>query len=170
MKIVKWYSEAELKGSVDKFIKKYDSKDLDGAKDAELFFLALAEAIKLSKETDDDDKKDLWENLETDIEEYTSLAYFIEIRSTSYKFVMVMKDNDMKIGLYEGAYEPMADCKNNIWMDWTPACQLKIMKGNPNTDAEFFSGALTVKGSLKLATKPRQWIYDFYDFIGREVD
>ena len=47
---------------------------------------------------------------------------------------------------------------------------LQLMKGNPNTDAQFFSGDLTVKGSLKLATKPREWIYSFMDFIGKETD
>jgi hypothetical protein len=170
MEIVKWYSPEEMKGAADAFLKKYDAKDLDGAADSELFFKGLIESMLLSKESDDDDKKEMWENLETDIEEYQSLAYFIEVRGTDKKFVMVLKPDEQKVGLYSGAYEPMADVKNNIWMDWTPATQLQIMKGNPNTDAQFFSGELTVKGSLKLASRPRQWIYDFFEFIGREVD
>jgi SCP-2 sterol transfer family len=171
MEIVKWYEESEMAGSVAEFLKKYDAKDLDGTKDAEVFFKALVGSMLLSKkEEDDEDKQEMWENLETDIEEYSSLAYFIEIRGSDMKFVMKLKEDEQKVGLYKGEYEAFTDCKNNVWMDWTPATQLQIMTGNPNTDAQFFSGDLTVKGSLKLASKPRQWIYDFFDFIDREVD
>jgi hypothetical protein len=169
MNIVKEFTPADVKGAVDKFLAKYDAKKLDGVKDAELFFQAMGEAIELSKTTDDEDKQELWENLETDIEEYQSLAYFIEIRGGP-KIWMKITEDGMKMGLYEGQYENFPDIKNNVWMDWTAATQLQIMTGNPNTDAQFFSGDLTLKGSLKLATKPRQWIYDFFSFIGREVD
>ncbi len=93
------------------------------------------------------------------------MAYFIEIRDTDLKLVMKMTEGSFEMGKYDGEYEPFSDIKNNIWMDWTPSTQMQIMKGNPNTDAQFFSGDLTVKGSIKLATKPRQWIYDFYLFI-----
>jgi len=170
MKIVKWYNEAELKAAVPEYTKKYDAKSLDGSKDAELFFKALAGSVLSSRDSDDDDKKDFYENLMTDVEEYNSLAYFLEIRGTPTKIVLKMKPNEFQMGLFEGTYEAFTDIKNNVWMDWTPATQMQIMRGNPNTDAQFFSGELTVKGSLKLATKPRQWIYDFYDFIDREVD
>jgi hypothetical protein len=169
MNIVKEFSPEEVKGAVDKYLAKYDAKQLDGVKDAELFFQAMGEAIELSKNSDDEDKQELWENLETDIEEYQSLAYFIEIRNGP-RIWMKITEEGMKMGLYEGTYEPFADIKNNVWMDWTAGTQLQIMNGNPNTDAQFFSGDLTLKGSLKLATKPRQWIYDFFTFIGREVD
>ena len=169
MKIVKEFAEADIKGAIEKFLVKYDKKDLDGIKDAELFFMAMGEAFAQSKVSDDDDKKELWETLADDIEEFTSLAYFIEIRGGP-KIWMKINDEGMKMGLYEGDYEPFADVKNNTWMDWTPATQLQIMTGNPNTDKQFFSGDLKLKGAIKLATKPRQWIYSFFEFIGREVD
>jgi hypothetical protein len=169
MKIEKTFTEDECKGSIDKFLAKYDKKDLNGIADAELFFKAMAEAIFLSKTSDDEDKQEMWENIENDIEEYSSLAYLIEIRGGP-KIWMKMTEDGMSMGTYTGDWEPFADIKNNVWMDWTGATQEQIMKGNPNTDAQFFSGDLKLKGSLKLATKPRQWIYDFFSFIGREVD
>jgi len=168
MKIVKWFNEDEVKGSIDEWLKKFDSDSLDGAKDALLFYKAIGEAIVLSKQSDDDDKKELSEIIGDDIEEYGSLAYFIEIRGHPEKIVMTMKPDEMKIGLWEGDYEPLPDCKQNVYMEMTPACSLKILKGNPNTDAEFFAGDLTVKGPLKLATKPRDWIAAYFDFVERE--
>jgi hypothetical protein len=170
MEIVKWFTPEECKAAMPMYVKKYDSKQLDGVKDSEIFFKGMIGAMLDSKDNSDEDKKEMWENLETDIEEYSSLAYFIEIRGTDKKFIMKLTAKEQKVGMYKGTYEPYADVKNNIWMDWTPATQLQIMKGNPNTDAQFFSGELTVKGSLKLASKPRQWIYDYFEYIGREVD
>jgi hypothetical protein len=167
---INWISEDDLKAAVPEFQAKYDSGDLDGVADAALFFKALGGAILMSKESDDDKKKEFYENISTDIEEYTSLAYFIEIRDSDTKLVMKLKGDESAIGTYTDEYEPFADVKNNIWMDWTPATQLQMMKGNPNTDAQFFSGDLTVKGSIKLASKPRSWITDFFDFIDRPVD
>ncbi|MHA1340236.1 MAG: SCP2 sterol-binding domain-containing protein [Promethearchaeota archaeon] len=168
MKITKWFSEDEIKGSIEKWLKKFDSDSLDGAKDALLYYMALGEAIALSKESDDEDKQELAEIIEDDIEEYESLAYFIEVRGHPEKIVMTMKEDEMKIGLWEGEYEPLPDYKQNVYMEMTPECSLKILKGDPNTDAEFFAGDLTVKGPLKLATKPRDWIAAFFDFVERE--
>jgi len=168
MKIVKWFTEDEVKGSLDQFVKKFDEGSLDGSKDFVLFQKALAEATVLSKMSDDEDKKELSEIIDDDVEEYESLAYFMEIRGNPEKVVTVMKADESKIGLWEGDYEPLPDCKQNVYMEMTPACGLKIMNGNPNTDAEFFAGDLTVKGPLKLATKPRDWIAAFFDYIERE--
>ncbi len=167
---ITWFKREDLEGTIEEFLKKYDAGELDGEKDAVLFFKAQSLATQLSKESDDEDEQEMWEDLETDLEEYTSLAYFTEIRGTDVKIVMKMTAEEQLIGTYTGEYEPFAEIKNNIWMDWISSCQLQIMKGNPNTDAQFFSGDLTVKGSLKLASKPRQWIYSFFDFIDREVD
>ncbi|MHA1395996.1 MAG: hypothetical protein ACTSRZ_21035 [Promethearchaeota archaeon] len=168
MKIVKWFEEDEVKGSVEEFVKKFDAGTLDGSKDFVLFQKALAEATVLSKESDDEDKQELGEIIDDDIEEYESLAYFLEVRGNPEKIVTVMKEDESKIGLWEGEYEPLPDVKQNVYMEMTPECSLKIMNGDPNTDAEFFAGDLTVKGPLKLATKPRDWIAAFFDFIERE--
>lgn len=168
MKVEKWYSESEIKGSVDAWLKKFDAGTLDGAADMPLFYKAIQEATMLSKETDDDDKKELAEIISDDLEEYGKLAYFIEVRGFPTKLIMVMDPKDPKIGEWSGAYEPLADAKQNVYMEMTPKCSLKILNGDPNTDAEFFAGDLTVKGPLKLATKPRDWIGAFFEFVGRE--
>ena len=135
---ITWYEEDDVKAAVAEYTTRYDAQDLDGAADAELFFKALAGAVLMSKESDDDKKKEFYENLSTDVEEYTSLAYFIEIRDTDLKLVMKMTEGSFEMGKYDGEYEPFSDIKNNIWMDWTPSTQMQIMKGNPNTDVNSF--------------------------------
>ncbi|MBD3349988.1 MAG: hypothetical protein GF364_00700, partial [Candidatus Lokiarchaeota archaeon] len=163
MKIVKWFAEDEVKGSIDIWLEKFDNESLDGAKDAALFYKALSEATVLSAESDDDDKMELAEIIEDDMEEYGSLAYFMEVRGHPEKVITYMSPDDSKIGLWEGDYEPLPDANQNVYMEMTPECSLKIINGDPNTDAEFFAGDLTVKGPLKLATKPRDWIGAFFD-------
>ena len=172
MEIIKWFTEDEMKSAIQEFVKKFDDGTLDGVGDAELFFKSVVGAIFLSKKSDDEDKQEYWENLESDLEEYESLGYFIEVRGSDKKFIMKFTPEEQKLALYKGKHDPeqIKPVKQVVWMDWTEACQLKIMKGNPNTDAEFFSGDCKVIGSLKLAAKPRSWIYDFFDFIEREVD
>ncbi|MBD3349989.1 MAG: hypothetical protein GF364_00705 [Candidatus Lokiarchaeota archaeon] len=168
MKVTKWLAEEEVEGSIEKWLPKFDDESQDGANDALLFYKALSEAVVKSKESDDDDKMELAEIIEDDIEEYGSLAYFIEVRGTDNKVLMTMTEDEMKLGIWEGDYEPLPDFSQNVYMEMTPACSLKIMNGDPNTDAEFFAGDLTVKGPLKLATKPRDWIGAFFDFVERE--
>jgi len=167
---VTWFSKEEIEGSIEEFLEKFDNEELDGVEDSEVFFKALIEAIWRSKNSDDEDEMIMYEDLEIDIEEYESLAYFIDIRGTDKKFVLKLTEDEQKVGMYSDEYEEFKDIKNNVWMDWTPDTQLQIMEGDPNTDAQFFSGDLKVKGSLKLASKPREWIYGFFDLIGREVD
>ncbi len=172
MEIVKWFTVDEMKSAIAEYVKKFDDGTLEGAKDAELFFRAIVGAAYASKDSDDEDKQEYWENLESDLEEYESLGYFIEIRGSDKKFILKFTPEEQALAIYTGTHDPamIQPVKHTVWMDWTEACQLKIMKGNPNTDAEFFSGDCKVDGSLKLASKPRAWIYDFFDFIEREVD
>ena len=172
MEIVKWFTVDEMKSAIAEYVKKFDDGTLEGAKDAELFFRAIVGAAYASKDSDDEDKQEYWENLESDLEEYESLGYFIEIRGSDKKFILKFTPEEQALAIYTGDHDPamIQPVKHTVWMDWTEACQLKIMKGNPNTDAEFFSGDCKVDGSLKLASKPRAWIYDFFDFIEREVD
>ncbi|QEE16550.1 hypothetical protein DSAG12_02380 [Promethearchaeum syntrophicum] len=172
MEITKWFTPEEMISAIDEYVKKFDTGTFDGTLDAEVFFKAIVGAALASKKSDDEDKQEYWENLESDLEEYESLAYFIEVRGSEKKFILKFTPEEQKLAMYTGTYDPAAvqPVKHVIWMDWTPACQLKIMKGNPNTDAEFFSGDCKVDGSLKLASKPRAWIYDFFDYIEREVD
>ncbi|MHA1820224.1 MAG: hypothetical protein ACTSU2_11820 [Promethearchaeota archaeon] len=166
---IKWFSEDEVKGSLDEFVKKFDAKSLDGAKDSVLFYKAMGEAMALSAESDDEDKQELAEIISDDIEEYGSLAYFTQVRGhPDQNVVMLLTEDEKKMGTWSGEYEPLPDAKQNVFMEMTPECSAKIMYGNPNTDAEFFAGDLTVKGPIKLATKPRDWIEAFYEFIDRE--
>ena len=166
---IKWMVEDDVKGSIEEFVKKFDAKDIDGAKDTLLFYKAMSEAILLSKASDDEDKQELGEVIDDDVEEYESLCYFIRVRDNpSQDTILLLKEDDMKMGTWSGEYEPSSDVKQNVYMEMTPACSIKICYGNPNTDAEFFAGDLTVKGPLKLATKPRAWIDAFYEFIDRE--
>ncbi len=175
IKVVKWLTDADVKGAVDEFVKKMNAGSLKG-EDYPLFYKAMYEAGKLSQASDDDDKKELSEIMQDDIEEYQSMAYFTEVRGVKEKFVQLLTTKEQKTGLWEGKYEAAptdvegTPVKNAVFMEMTPGTMLQIMKGNPNTDAQFFSGDLTVKGSLKLAVKPREWIYAFMEFIGKSAD
>ena len=175
IKIVKWLTDADVKGKVDEFVKRLEAGDLKG-EDYPLFYMAMYEAGKLSQASDDEDKKELSQIMADDIEEYQSLAYFTEVRGVKEKFVQLLTTKEQKTGLWEGTYDAAPTeidgipVKNCVFMEMTPATMLQIMKGNPNTDAQFFSGDLTVKGSLKLAVKPREWIYAFMEFIGKGGD
>lgn len=169
MPVTKWFTKDELKGSIEEYVKKFDEKSLDGSKDALLFYKAMSEATLLSYQSDDEDKQELSEIIQDDVEEYGSLCYWTEIRGNPEKIVMVLNTpEDSKLGIWEGDYEPDPSVKQNVYMEMTPDCSKKIIYGNPNTDAEFFAGDLTVKGPLKLATKPRGWIEAFFEFIDRE--
>lgn len=169
MKVIKWFTEDDLKGSMDAWLKKFDDKSIDGTKDTVLFYKALSEGIPVSENNDDEDKQEYAEIINDDIEEYTSLAYFVEVRGCpDQKTIMILKEDEKKLGLWEGDYEPLPDIKQNVYMEMTPKCSEKIIYGNPNTDAEFFSGDLTVKGPLKLATKPRDWVGAFFELVDRE--
>ena len=167
--ITKFYEEDDVKGSVDAFIKKYDAEDLDGKADALTFYKALGEAYYLSMNAEDEDKEEYAEILQDDAEEYESLAYFIEIRDGP-KICLLMKEDEFKLGEWDGDYSELADYKQNVYMEMTAETNLQIMGGNPNTDAQFFRGDLTVDGPVKLAVKTREWIYAFFEFIDREVD
>ena len=166
---VKWYTKEECMNTTEAFVKKFDDESLI-VEDTEVFFKGLFGAIYKSMDEDDEDKQELWENMQEDLEEFDELEYFLEIRGTDIKFMMALKPDEIKLGQFTGDYASLNDNRNSTWMDWTPACQVKIMRGNPNTDAEFFSGDCVVKGSTRLASRPRQWIYDFFDFIDREVE
>ena len=140
MPVTKWFTEAEMAGKNAEYLAKYDAKSVNGAEDTVLFYLAFSEAAKLSEASDDEDKQELAEIIADDIEEYESLAYFIEIRGApSQKCVMILKADEQKIGLWEGDYdEAMAEgAKQTVYMEMTPACGEKIAYGNPNTDAAF---------------------------------
>jgi hypothetical protein len=172
---IKFYSEDEMKAANAPFIEKYKAGTLDGAKDASLFFQAAFGAALASKaEEEDEDKQEMWENLSDQIEEYESIGYFIEIIEGGGNHIMILSGDGIKVGTWEGDYDEnhpdFASLKHKIWMLWNPPTQLQIMAGNPNTDAQFFSGELKVKGSLKLASMPRQLTYDYFEFNDIELD
>ena len=175
MKITKWFSREECIENNVKFMEKFKAGTLDGAIDATVFYSGLWGAAYLSQdEKDDEDKMELWQNLADDIEEYTSIIYFLDIRDNGGFHVLAMLGDDLKYGHYEGKYEEnhpdFADYKHKVWMEWSPATQLQVMKGNPNTDAQYMSGTLKVIGSTKLASLPRNMIYDYFYFNGVDLD
>ena len=174
---IKWFTVAEMQACNAPFIEKFKAGTLDGAKDASLFFQACFGIALVSKEEEDDeDKMEMFENLADQIEEYESVGYFIEIIEGGGNHMLILDQSDqiLKVGTYEGDYDEnhpdFAYLKHKIWMLWNPATQLQIMEGNPNTDAQFFSGELKVKGSLKLASMPRQLTYDYFEFNDIEID
>jgi hypothetical protein len=175
MKLTRWIPEEELEAAVQEFVKKYDEKNL---KDDEgpMFFKALFGGILGSKkEEEDEDKQELWEAVSEDIDAFQSLGYCIEVRGLNQNFLFELKPDIQRIGEYEGEFNideanAILGTKHVTWMDWTPACMLKIMKGDPNTDPEFFSGDCKVVGTIKLGAKPRGWIYDLFTFIEREIE
>lgn len=139
------------------------------------FTVLFGGAAYLSEdEEEDEDKMELWENLSDDIEEYESIIYFLDIRDGGGKHVLALNGDGIKYGHYEGEYDendPVAEeYRNKVWMEWSPATQLQVMEGNPNTDAQYMSGTLKVKGSTKLASMPRNMIYDFFYFNGIDVE
>ncbi|MBN2157608.1 MAG: hypothetical protein JW776_16290 [Candidatus Lokiarchaeota archaeon] len=168
---ITWFTESDLKGKNEEYLKKFDAKSVDGAKDTVLFYLGFSEALAMSQASDDEDKQELAEIINDDVEEYESLAYFIEVRGNpDQKVCMLLTADDKKIGKWTGDFEPLSEAKQNVYMEMVPSCSEKIAYGNPNTDAEFFKGDLTVKGPLKLATKPRSWIEAYFEFNDREID
>ncbi|MBD3352378.1 MAG: hypothetical protein GF364_12900 [Candidatus Lokiarchaeota archaeon] len=170
MKITKWFSEDEAEGYIESFLKKFDAKTLDGVEDVITFYGAMGEGLLKSEASDDEDKREYAEIIQDDVEEYESLAYYFEVRGhPETKACFVLTPEEKKVGLWEGEYEPLPDINNNVYMDMEPEVSKKIMYGDPNTDPDFFAGDLTVKGPLKLAVKPRDWIAAFFDFIGRDV-
>ncbi len=168
---IKWLSDEEIKGSLEEFLKKFDAGELDGSKDFLLFGKAMHVAGLQSQASDDEDKQEFAEVVADDIEDIGSLAIFNEVRGCPDQSYCVMTDeNGQKTGTWSGEYEPGTEVKNYVYMEMTPECATKICKGDPNTDPEFFSGDLTVKGSLRLAQKPRSWIECFFEFIEREPE
>jgi hypothetical protein len=171
MPVTKWFTPEDVKGKNDEYLAKFDAKSVDGTKDTVLFYLAFSEALIMSEASDDEDKQELAEIIGDDVEEYESLAYFIEVRGAAdQKVCMLLTPDEKKIGLWEGEFAAMPEAKQNVYMEMTPACSEKIAYGDPNTDAEFFKGDLTVKGPLKLASKPRSWIEAYFEFNDREID
>ena len=88
MEIVKWFTPEEMISAIDEYVKKFDAGTFDGTLDAEVFFKAIVGAALASKKSDDEDRQEYWENLESDLEEYESLAYFIEVRGSEKKFIL----------------------------------------------------------------------------------
>ena len=180
---IEWISKEECIENIEKFLEAFDKGNMTVDQTA-IFFKGLYGAVYQSMELQDDDdaedfKIELWENMRDDLEEYEVLEYFIEIRDASMNYILILNPDEIKLGTYkeglsleeiEAGTHSQTGGKNSTWMDWVPSCQVKIMNGNPNTDAEFFSGECTVKGSTRLGSLPRSWIYDFFAFLERETE
>ena len=164
MNITRWYSESELIESIEPFIRKFQAKKITTFDDGALCLKALVGAAILMKGNEDND---LVSFIEDDLEEYGSLAYYHEFRGTSSRYVIGLEHNQYKMGEYSGAYDPkvLNQYKQQIWQDLSLKTILKIANGDPNIDAEFFSGEYKLKGTLKLAMKLRAWFCSFFEMI-----
>ncbi len=180
MELVKWLDkEEEMKNEspIKQFLEKYDAGTLDASKDTVLFYKSMSEAVLLSQESDDEDKQELWEEISQDIEEHDGLAYFTSIRGCEDQNTgMVMTEDEQKFCIWKGEYDPKVaselakPVRQITYMDMDQDTGLKIIKGDPNTDADFMQGKLKVVGQIPLAVKPRFWIELFFEFIDREPE
>ncbi|MHA1700178.1 MAG: hypothetical protein ACTSWN_15150 [Promethearchaeota archaeon] len=169
---VNWFSEDEVKGTRDKWLEKYKSGEYDGANkdDVLLFHKALMEHGLIALEDDDLEYNEL---IEDAVMQYEELAIFEEIRDTDIKVVMLLKEDEQKLGTYSGNWKDIAKelgVKNVVQMEMIGEAMKQIMSGDPNTDKFFFAGTLTVDGPVKLAVLPREWITTFYEENGIEID
>ncbi|MFX1236381.1 MAG: hypothetical protein ACFE8P_01530, partial [Promethearchaeota archaeon] len=122
MNITKTYTKDDYFAAIEPYLKKFDKDSLDVEKDSTLFLTALFGAIyKSREETENEEKKDLWENIEMDIEEFGTIGYFLEVRGTPLKYVLRVDPDDLKLAEYDGEHDMNCDylegCKNKIWMD-----------------------------------------------------
>jgi hypothetical protein len=168
-----WIPKEECIAAIEPYVKKFDDQSLTVEGDSLLFFKALIGALYLSRdEEEDEEKQEFWENVEDDITEFGTIGYPIEIRGTELKYLLRVDPENLALCEFTGEYEPgsekMQGVKNEIWMDWVPQVQLKLINGDPNMTPAFFSGDVKVLGSTKLGAKPRDWIFDFFAFIDRE--
>jgi hypothetical protein len=171
LKIVKWLPEAF--GSVDIFGKKLASDTLKGDEDASLFSLALVEAFKTSQAVSNKEKYGYAQHIAADLEQYTNVAFFIEIRGWKEKYVISFSSGSQKVGTWAGKFDvPPTDLgggqiNNCIFLEMTPPLMLQAMKGNLNLDTQYFSEDMTASGSVKLTRMFGAWVQEFCKYVGQ---
>jgi hypothetical protein len=169
MKILKWYTEEECKEAIAEFLEKFYSDNLS-ITDTYLFFKTLFGVIYRSKEHNKNEEfKEIWENLQSDIEEFGSLGYCVEVWGSNFKIVMKIDKNEITLGTYEGQYEPLDDVNYCTWISLMPDCTLKVMKGGLITEPELLNGDCVINGSVTLSLKPRNWIQDLFSIVTSEA-
>ncbi len=171
LKIVKWLPDAF--GSVDIFMKKLTSDTLKGDEDVGLFSLALVEAFKTTQEGSKKETHGYAQHIADDLEQYTNVAYFIEIRGWKDKYLINFTHESQKVGIWTGKFDvPPADLGENqinncVFLEMTPPLMLQAMKGNLNLDTQYFSGDMTASGSVKLTRMFSTWVQEFCKYIGQ---
>jgi hypothetical protein len=164
MKINFW-SEKECKESIGSFIKKYEDESIS-VNDTELFFKTLFGFIYKSKAGDPDENiHELWENIQTDIEEFGSMIFFIEIWESNIKIVFFLEKDRIMAGHFEGIYEPVENFNHSSWISLTPGCQMKMMRGGLIQEPDLTSNDCRINGLVKIVTRPRSWIQDLFSIM-----
>lgn len=172
MKVLKWYTEQECKESIAEFAEKFGTGTLS-VSDTSLFFKTLFGVIYLAKDQCETGEKeelhDIWENIQSDIEEFGSMCFCFEVWNSDFKFIIVLDHDNIAIGEYEGVYTPLKSVEYSTWISLTPSCQMKMMKGGLINKIELINNDVIVNGSVKLVTKPRGWIYDLISIMPFEA-
>nr|MDO8112386.1 hypothetical protein [Candidatus Sigynarchaeota archaeon] len=162
--VTRWIKdEADVKGSSEKWIKKFKAGNFSGDNidDVLLFFGAMAEFGLINKNYRD--------SVDDAILQYGEIAQFFEVRNTNIKVVMIQNEKDRMLGIYEGSWKDVqaeGKWKNPIFVEMVPEAMKQIMAGNANTDSYFFKGDLTVQGPIKLAVIGREWVTTYYEENG----
>ena len=167
MKILKFWSENECIKSIDSFVSKHNSGSIS-VNDTDLFFKALFGYIYLSKAADpNEDIHELWENIQTDIEEFGSMLFCIEVWQSEFKVIIQIDHNNILVGEYEGIYEPgnTKGFNHSSWISLTPGCQMKMMRGGLIQEPDLTSNDCRINGLIKIVTRPRSWIQDLFSIM-----
>jgi hypothetical protein len=165
MKILKFWTENECIKSIDSFVSKYEN-DTITVKDTNLFFKALFGFIYRSKAGDPDEGiHELWENIQTDIEEFGSMLFCIEVWGSQFKLIIQIDQNNILVGEYEGIYEPVENFNHSSWISLTPGCQMKMMRGGLIQEPDLTRNDCRIDGLIKIVTRPRSWIQDLFSIM-----
>ena len=165
MKVLRWYSENECQNAIGSFMKKYENEMLS-VNDTDLFFKTLFGFIYRSKAGDPNEKiREIWENIQTDIEQFGSMLFCIEVWGSKYKIIIQIDKNSILIGEYEGIYEPVEDFNHSSWISLTPGCQMKMMRGGLIQEPDLTSNDCRINGLVKIVTRPRSWIQDLFSIM-----
>ena len=150
----------DFSGANEAWLEKFKSEDFSGGNkdDVLLFFKALTEMGMINE--------DYREVVEDALIQYEEIAQYYEVRDTDIKVVLIINEEEQKVGVYEGNWKEVQEeggWKNPCSMEMIPEAMKQIMSGNPNTDSFFFAGTLTVDGPIKLAVLGREFVSTYYE-------
>jgi len=164
---ISWWSENECLSAIDmgSFFEKYENKTIS-VNDTRLFFKTLFGFIYKSKAGDPNENiREIWENIQTDIEEFGSMVFFLEVWESDIKIVFLIDKNNILVGEYEGIFEPVENFNHNTWISLTPGCQMKMMRGGLIQEPDLTRNDCRINGLVKIVTRPRSWIQDLFSIM-----